>query len=272
MSAPCVAQKLNTANNFARDANFSPACAHAPRRTLDENPAPVASKRRWHSERGGKVHASQHGDAGPLPAQQEADMSRLVLCMAGGLLVLCIAVRGQTVFHWPTYPIKQTPTELQPAMRRGELVILAIQSATSRELTTELASGGPGDAIRVCHLSATSLIYRLGREEGIVAGRTAARLRLPINAPRPWAAPIVGQYANAKTASVDGFVVDLGDKVGVMRPVVHRAECSPCHGVQEKLDPRVRAELRDRYPADRATGFKDGELRGWIWVEVPKNR
>jgi hypothetical protein len=157
-------------------------------------------------------------------------------------------------------------------MHRGDLVILAIQSATSAELTRELTSGGPGDAIRVCHLSATSLIYRLGRDEGIAAGRTAARLRALVNAPKPWAVPIVTQYANAKAADVDGFVVDLGDKVGVMRPVAHRPVCSSCHGVQEKLDTRVREELKDRYPVDRATGFKDGDLRGWIWVEVPKNR
>jgi hypothetical protein len=210
---------------------------------------------------------------GPPPERQEADMSRFAACIAGGLLAFSIAVTArQTVPHWPTYPIKQTPIELQPAMRRGELVILEIQGATSRELTNQLASGGPGDAIRVCHLSATSLIYRLGREEGIAAGRTAARLRTPANAPRPWAAPIVKEYANATAASVDGFVVDLGDKVGVMRPVAHRPVCSSCHGVEEKLDPRVRQELKDRYPADRATGFKDGDLRGWIWVEVPKNR
>jgi hypothetical protein len=199
--------------------------------------------------------------------------ARLIAYMAGALLSLCIATpRGQSAPEWPTYPIKQTPADLQAAEHRGELVILAIQSATSSELTRELASGGPGDAIRVCHRSATSLIYRLGREEGIAAGRTAARLRAPVNAPKPWAVPIVAQYATAKAASVDGFVVDLGDKVGVMWPVVHRPVCSSCHGVEEKLDPRVREELKERYPVDRATGFKDGDLRGWIWVEVPKNR
>ncbi len=199
--------------------------------------------------------------------------ARLIAFMSAVLVSLCIAATGaQSVPHWPTYPIAQTPAELQPALHRGDLVILAIQSATSAELTRELTSGGPGDAIRVCHLSATALIYRLGRDEGIAAGRTAARLRAPVNAPKPWAVPVVAQYANARAADVEGFVVDLGDKVGIMRPVAHRPVCSSCHGVEEKLDARVRQELKDRYPGDRATGFKDGDLRGWIWVELPKNR
>jgi hypothetical protein len=65
-------------------------------------------------------------------------------------------------------------------------------------------------------------------------------------------------------------VVDLGTKVGVMRPIAHRASCSPCHGLDSQLTPKVRAELKDRYPKDHATGFKEGDLRGWLWVEVPK--
>ncbi|HEU4937388.1 MAG TPA: DUF3365 domain-containing protein [Vicinamibacterales bacterium] len=199
-------------------------------------------------------------------------MTRLI-AFAIGIPALCIAmVHGQMASSWPTYPIKEAPAELRPEIQRADLVIAEMQNATSNELTRALSSGGPGDAIRVCHVSATTLVQRIGREEGIAVGRTAARLRTPSNAPKPWAAPIVNRYADAKAASVDGFAVDLGDKVGVMRPVAHRAVCTPCHGVEEKLNPRVREELKDRYPADHATGFKDGDLRGWIWVEVPKNR
>ena len=200
-------------------------------------------------------------------------MTRLVAFGTAGLLSLCLAiVHGQTTSSWPTYPIKQAPAELRSAIQRADLVIVEMQNATSIELTRALASGGPGDAIRVCHLSATALTHRLGRDEGIAIGRTAARLRTPANAPKPWAAPIVKQYADAKAAGVDGFAVDLGDKVGVMRPVLHRATCSPCHGLDQELDPQVRQELKDRYVKDRATGFKVGDLRGWIWVEVPKER
>ena len=200
-------------------------------------------------------------------------MARLVTCACAAVFSLLLAgIHAQSVKEWPTYPVKQAPADLRPAIQRAELVIVDMQNATSIELTRALSSGGPGDAIRVCHLSATALAHRLGRDEGIAIGRTAARLRTPMNAPKPWAAPIVKQYADAKAAGVDGFAVDLGDKVGVMRPVLHRATCSPCHGLDEELDPQVRQELKDRYVKDRATGFKVGDLRGWIWVEVPKQR
>jgi hypothetical protein len=200
-------------------------------------------------------------------------MTRLVaFTTTAAVSLFTVVILGQPAKEFPTYAIKHAPAELQPAIQRADLVVAAMQNATSIELTRALSSGGPGDAIRVCHLSATTLAERLGREEGIAAGRTSARLRTPMNAPRPWAAPIVAKYADAKAAAVDGFAVDLGNKVGVMRPVLHRPTCAPCHGLDEQLDPKVREELKDRYVKDRATGYKVGDLRGWIWVEIPKQK
>ena len=208
-------------------------------------------------------------------------MRRPIGCITAVLLAVIVAsiqshgktrqnTDTQPAGEWQTYAIRQAPAALGPAIQHADLIIVAIQGATSAELTRELTAGGPGDAIQQCHLSATTLIHRIGREEGIAAGRTSARLRTPSNAPTPWAAPIVKRYADSKAASVDGFVVDLGERVGVMRPIAHRAICSPCHGLEEQLNPRVRAELKDRYPRDHAIGFRDGDLRGWIWVELPK--
>jgi hypothetical protein len=198
-------------------------------------------------------------------------MSRIFVCLLGALMSLSVvAPQAQVPREWPTYSIKEAPAELQPAIQHGDVIILSIQAATRSELTRELTERGPAGAIQVCHMSATTLIHRIGREEGIAAGRTSARLRTPSNAPRPWAAPIVARYADSKAAGLDGFAVDLGNRVGVLRPIAYRPMCSPCHGLEEQLTPRVRAELKDRYPKDRAIGFKDGDLRGWLWVEVPK--
>jgi hypothetical protein len=197
--------------------------------------------------------------------------SRTVACLLGAVLSCSVvSVQAQSPREWPTYPIKETPAELRPAVQRGDLILLSIQNAVLSELTRELSEQGAGGAIRVCHMAATTVINRVAREDGIAAGRTSALLRTPSNAPKPWAAPIVGRYVDRPAAGLDGFVVDLGPRVGVMRPIAHRAICSPCHGRDDQLTPKVRAELAERYPKDRATGFKDGDLRGWLWVEVPK--
>jgi hypothetical protein len=172
--------------------------------------------------------------------------------------------------RWPTYRISQAPAELRRPIQRGDLVIISLQDAMLGELSRELDQGGPAVAIRACHLDTTSAAYRIAKQEGILAGRTSDRLRVPTNLAKPWAAPMVAQYAGQRAANVEGFAVDLGDRVGVLRPIAERPLCAGCHGDPEKLDRRVRAELADRYPKDTALNFTTGEVRGWFWVEVPK--
>ena len=112
--------------------------------------------------------------------------------------------------------------------------------------------------------------WRVARFEGIASGRTSDRLRNPTNAAPAWAAPLVQANAGRLARDVDGFAVDLGTKVGVLRPIVEQPMCAGCHGPVDRIAPEVRQMLADRYPKDRATGFTLGQIRGWYWVEMPK--
>lgn len=194
-----------------------------------------------------------------------------LMLMAAAALAGTATARIQTG-ELPTYAVAQAPAALRPTVQRGDLVIVALQNALLSELTRELNQGGPARAMQSCHLDATAIAQRVGREEGLHAGRTSDRLRNPLNAPRSWAAPVVQRYAGRKAAEVRGVVVDLGDRIGLMRPIAHRAMCASCHGPADTLSPGVTTVLRDRYPADRATGYAEGDIRGWFWVEVPKQR
>ncbi|HEU4927434.1 MAG TPA: DUF3365 domain-containing protein [Vicinamibacterales bacterium] len=187
-----------------------------------------------------------------------------------GPLLAAVLAAGMTASEWTAYPVAQAPAELRPAMQRGDLVIVALQSAVLRELTAAMAEGGPEHALLSCHLDAVAVSRAVSRREGVEAGRTSARLRNIRNAPRPWAAAIVARYDGKDPRDAGGFVVDLGDRVGLVRPIVEQPICAACHGPVEKISPAVKAALEARYPADRAVGFDNGDLRGWFWVEVPK--
>lgn len=169
-------------------------------------------------------------------------------------------------------PIAEAPAELQAAIATADAVFDEVRKTHLTELTRAIATGGPGGAIGVCHQSSADVIQRVKREKGFDVGRTSDRLRNPTNLPKAWAAAVVKKYAGENASSVDGFYVDLGDRVGVMRPVGLAGICAGCHGPADRLESRVRKELAERYPADRATGFKQGEIRGWLWAEVPVQR
>jgi hypothetical protein len=198
-------------------------------------------------------------------------MTSLRLKALGVVLVVLAAwsTCAQTPHEWPTYRAADVPADLQAAQREGDLIIISLQSALLAELHHKVAAAGPAMALASCHIAGTALSLRLSRR-GIDTGRTSARLRDPSNAPRPWATAIVARYADRPRAKVDGFVVDLGSRVGVLRPVREQAVCLSCHGPVEGLRPDVRAQLAERYPADRATGFREGDIHGWFWVELPR--
>jgi hypothetical protein len=186
------------------------------------------------------------------------------------LAAVCLALALSAPQTPATWRIAEAPADLRPAVQQADLLILELQGALLEELTRTLQSRGESGAMRSCHLDAIAVTQRIGRRSGIAIGRTSDRLRNPTNAPRPWAAPLVARFAGARAADVSGYVVDLGDHVGVLKPIATGRMCLGCHGPADRFSPGVRAELKERYPVDRAVGFQEGELRGWFWVELPR--
>lgn len=185
--------------------------------------------------------------------------------------LLSTALQAQAPLPPGTWRIADAPAELRDPIARADLLVISMQDALQRELKGALAKGGPAFAVNACHVNVMGITHRIGRQKGVAAGRTSDRLRNLANAPRPWAAPLVKANAGRFARDIDGFAVDLGDAVGVLRPIAHRAQCAACHGAVDAIDPGAGAALKMRYPADKAVGFREGEIRGWFWVEVPKN-
>lgn len=140
----------------------------------------------------------------------------------------------------------------------------ALFSALSGRLMEVLQADGPAAAIEVCSQEAIAIAERVGQEQGVEIGRTSFRLRNPDNAPREWARPFV----EARVEEVQR--VDLPDgRLGMLFPIRLDVKCLMCHGGPDDVLDAVKPELAKRYPQDQATGFQQGDLRGWFWVEVP---
>jgi len=168
-----------------------------------------------------------------------------------------------------SWRISDAPPQIRERVSRADLIIVAMQDSVLRELTGALASGSTASALTFCHVDAGAATRRIAAGQHVEAGRTSDRLRNPANAPRPWAAPFVSANSGKASKDVEGFVVDLGDRIGVLRPISQRPMCASCHGPKEKLDAELKTALARRYPSDTAVGFKEGEIRGWFWVELP---
>jgi hypothetical protein len=134
----------------------------------------------------------------------------------------------------------------------------------STRLMSAMAQGGPTAAIPVCREEAPKIAADVGQEFGVAIGRTSWKLRNSQNQPPAWATPLVEQ----RVAEAQFLQLEDGRHAALL-PIRLKAQCLACHGPDDQISPQVRDSLAANYPDDEATGFADGDLRGWFWVEVP---
>jgi len=131
-------------------------------------------------------------------------------------------------------------------------------------LASEISTSGLAGAIGVCREVAPQIAESVSQQEGVSIGRTSWKLRNPHNAAPGWAEGLLGERPEEPR-------VALGPEgeLGVTLPVRVMGLCLRCHGAAESIPADVRGALEAHYPEDRATGFAEGDLRGWFWVVVP---
>lgn len=140
----------------------------------------------------------------------------------------------------------------------------ALFQSLSGRLMEVLQAEGPAAAINVCSQEAVTIAEKVGEEYGVEIGRTSFKLRNPANAPREWVKPFVEQRLDKP------HHLELEDgSLGVLFPIRLDVKCLMCHGGPDDMLDDVKSEIASRYPQDEATGFQQGDLRGWFWVEVP---
>lgn len=160
-------------------------------------------------------------------------------------------------------------------LTRSRLLAQQLGTELKAELSSALASTGPVGAINVCRTRAPEIAAKLSRDSGAVVSRTALRVRNPANAPdalqRAMLEQFAGDLATGRTEMPLEAAVEInrGGRIErrYMRAIPMDAMCLACHGQQ--LSPEVASAIASDYPADQATGFEQGQLRGAFSVIWP---
>ncbi len=160
----------------------------------------------------------------------------------------------------------------------GEAAAGSVAARLMGELTAAMAQGGPEKAVDVCHTRALPLTAAPvpGEPRVQAVKRTSLRLRNPANAPDGAERAALDHVAALLRAGrpVPAALVQKVERPGAdlewrfYRPVTVQAACLACHGPIEGQSAALRTLLRQRYPADAATGYAVGEWRGLVRVSV----
>ena len=168
-------------------------------------------------------------------------------------------------------PEETTEEEAESASLGGEDPRREIADTADRELRQTLMgrvmevadSDGFAAAVDVCNEEAVPLTEEVGQEHGVEIGRVSDQLRNPDNTGPDWVWPMIEE--------ADGQAhYEAGEQFRAVKPIRLAEGCTNCHGTEDQLADGVAEQLAEHYPDDEATGYEPGDLRGWVWVEVPE--
>ena len=142
----------------------------------------------------------------------------------------------------------------------------------------EMAAGGPARAVLVCGRLAPLAFDRASRQTGWKITRVGTRVRDPLlGMPDAWEQKVLQRFEqeaahgeNRDKMSYSQIVTEPGGRYfRYMKALFIKPVCLACHGPAKDISPKVMAILKNRYPHDKAIGYKTGQLRGAISVKVP---
>ncbi len=164
--------------------------------------------------------------------------------------------------------VAQATDDVDAQVMKSRELVQAFAKSLKTELQHAMEAGGPTEAIDVCQTVAPEIATQQSQDTGWDIGRTALRLRNPMNAPDLWERTILERFEARKAQGEDVRTLEQHETVNengqryfrYMKAIPTAELCTSCHGTD--LAPGVRAKLADLYPDDRATGFAVGDIRG----------
>lgn len=142
-------------------------------------------------------------------------------------------------------------------------------------LTRAIDQSGPEGAIAVCRDEAPKLAKAASEQTGWTIRRVSLRERNPKAVPDAWERAALEDFdrraaAGESPATLEKaeVVVEGGLKMQrYMRALPTQALCLSCHGVGASLSPAVTSQLNALYPADKAVGYRVGDIRGAMTIK-----
>jgi mono/diheme cytochrome c family protein len=161
-----------------------------------------------------------------------------------------------------------------PMLSEARKVAGAVPPKLLDVLNTQIAKDGVASAVTVCQEKAPQMAKAASEQSGWAIRRVSLRNRNPKAVPDAWELAALEDFdsrtaVGEKPASLEkyGVVEEAGRKeYRYMKALPVQQVCVACHGVSEQIKPEVAERLNALYPADKATGYAIGQIRGAITI------
>jgi hypothetical protein len=192
-------------------------------------------------------------------------------------ILLMVAVAGSCGGQ-PSEEKKQLPdtTGISGAVKKSREVSKELLGTVKGVLMKQLAVGGPVHAISACADTAQSLSDQIAEEYGLSIRRVSHKWRNPKDTPDAYETEVLQHFAflteeDELDNNVEHYEITTVDSIRYfryMKPIVVQPVCLPCHGDRAAMKDLITTVLLQRYPEDKAVGYKADDLRGAVSVKM----
>ncbi len=158
---------------------------------------------------------------------------------------------------------------------RGLEIVAMTQATMSTQLKKALEKGGVPNAIQYCNLAAYSITDSLSNIHRATIRRVTDKPRNPNSAMQAQEQEVFNQFQSKWDGKqpLAPIVKQLQNgEIAFFAPIGVQAFCTQCHGkLGETLSSENYAVIQNLYPADKAIGYTEGDLRGMWHISMQAN-
>lgn len=141
-------------------------------------------------------------------------------------------------------------------------------------LVENMKKGGPIQAVNVCSDTASDLTQSYSDKYKVTVKRFSFKNRNPKNIADSFEEKVLYEFEklmregklNKKSSRIEKVTLNGRPAVKLVKPIFIDAPCLNCHGSNNQINSEVANVISTKYPNDKATGYKIGDLRGAISV------
>ncbi|WP_457599016.1 Tll0287-like domain-containing protein [Hydrogenimonas sp.] len=164
--------------------------------------------------------------------------------------------------------------ELKEVVKTGKEASKLLLKTLGGNMKKHMKAGGPAEALEFCSANAAALTAdvdaKLGK--GVAIKRITLKPRNPANEAQGSERAILEALQTLKANGVQlprHLVQKTPEGYRYYKPLlISKPVCLKCHG--EKIAPGFKKKILSIYPDDNATGYRMGDLRGAIVVDIKK--
>lgn len=155
--------------------------------------------------------------------------------------------------------------DLKKTEQLGDSISMVLQQVLLQNVSSAMQKGGAPFAIQFCNEKALKLTDSIAELYDCKIQRITDKNRNPVNLASEQDIDFIKQLetSNQKVLDIDSASV-------FYKPIkIPSKACLSCHGTEQEIAPQTASLIQKLYPNDKATGYSEGDLRGW-WKIVFK--